>query len=149
MAASSKPLATRKQMGRSAMTNGKVLHSNAAGIDGRGHGARRFRDLIAAFSEGMGDLSEADRALIRNAATLTLKMELLQADLVAGLPVDADQLIRLAGTSKRALAAVIAKGADKKPAVPTMADYWASKAAQHDDNEPEVEGEDASDETES
>jgi hypothetical protein len=130
----SKPLATRKQMGRSAVTNGKVLHSNAAQIDGRGHNARRFRDLVAAFSEGFGELNEADRALIKTAATLSLKMELLQADLVAGLPVDADQLIRLAGTSKRALAAVTAKAADRKPAVPTMADYWASKAAPHTDD---------------
>jgi hypothetical protein len=134
MVASSKPLAIRKQMGRSAISNRKVPYLNASKIDGRGSHARRFRDLISAFSEGFGDLSEADMALVRTAATLTLKMELLQADLVAGLPVDADQLIRLAGTSKRALAAVTAKAAGRKPATPTMAEYWASKAAQQADD---------------
>jgi hypothetical protein len=134
----SKPLASRKSMGRSAVTNGKVLHSNASPIDGRGHNARRFRDLVAAFSEGFGDVTEADKALIKTAATLALKMELLQADLVAGKEVDADQLIRLAGTSKRALAAVSAKAVDRKPAGQTLAEYMAAKARaaeQSDDGE--------------
>jgi hypothetical protein len=120
-------------MGRSAITNGNVLHSNAAQIDGRGHNARRFRDLVSAFSDGFGELTEADRALIKTAATLALKMELLQADLVAGLPVDADQLIRLAGTSKRALAGVAAKAIDHKPAAITLADYMANKTAERTD----------------
>src|ERR1700733_14290981 len=126
----SKPLASRKSMGRSAVTNGKVLHSNAAPIDGRGHNARRFRDLVAAFSEGFGEVTEADKALIKTAATLALKMELLQADLVAGKEVDADQLIRLAGTSKRALAAVSAKAIDRKPVTETLQGYMARKAAE-------------------
>jgi hypothetical protein len=123
-------------MGRSAVTNGKVLHSNAAKIDGRGHNARRFRDLVAAFSVGLGELTEVDRALIKNAATLALKMELLQADLVAGKDVDADQLIRLAGTSKRALAAVSAK--EVKPSGGSalqeyLAKHAAAQAVQADD----------------
>jgi hypothetical protein len=118
-------------MGRSAITNGKVLHSNAAQIDGRGHNARRFRDLVNAFSAGLGDLTEVDKALIKNAATLALKMELLQADLVAGKDVDADQLIRLAGTSKRALASVAAK---TKPvaAGQNLQDYLTAKQAARD-----------------
>jgi hypothetical protein len=129
-------------MGRSAVTNGKLILVGGAQLDGRGRTARRFRDLVVAFSEGLGELTEADRALVKIAATLALKMELLQADLVAGLPVDADQLIRLAGTSKRALAAVTAKAIDKKPAVPTMADYWASKAGSHTDDADTEEDED-------
>jgi hypothetical protein len=128
----SKPIASRKQMGRSAVTNGKVLHSNAAQIDGRGHNARRFRDLVNAFSADLGELTEVDRALIKNAATLALKMELLQADLVAGKEVDADQLIRLAGTSKRALAAVTATAVERKPGSETLPEYLARKAAERD-----------------
>jgi hypothetical protein len=98
--------------------------------DGRSAGARRFRALVAAFSADLGDLNEADRAMVRTAATLALKMELLQGDLVAGKDVDSDQLIRLAGTSRRALAAVSAKAIERKPAgTQTLQEYLAAKAA--------------------
>jgi hypothetical protein len=123
-------------MGRSAVTNGKVLHSNATEIDGRGHGARRFRDLIAAFSSGLGELSESDTAMVRTAAALTLKSEQMQADLAAGKEVDATTLIKLAGATRRSLAAISAKAKDK-PAGPTLAEYWASKQAAADDTDEE------------
>jgi hypothetical protein len=98
--------------------------------DGRTHGARRLKALIASFSEGLGDLSTIDKALIRTAAALTYKMETIENDLAAGKPVASDDLIRLASTSRRALAAVSAKAVDRKPTTQTLAEYWASKNEQ-------------------
>ncbi len=46
------------------------------GVDGRSTQARRFRDFVASFAAGLGDdacLNEVDRALIRNAAALTVQ----------------------------------------------------------------------------
>jgi ribosomal protein L12E/L44/L45/RPP1/RPP2 len=112
---------------RSAVSNRSRLHQ--AG-DARSAGARRFRDLVDALSADLGDnLSEADLAMVRTAAGLTLKSELMQADLAAGKDVDAETLIKLAGTSRRALAAISAKAADRKPGGQTLAEYMAAKAA--------------------
>jgi hypothetical protein len=118
-------------VGRSAITNGTRLHSNSAKVDGRTQSARRLRDLITAFSKDLGDgLSEADLSLVRTAAALTLQLEMLQADLANGVPVDVEMLVKLAGTSKRSLAAISARAVDKKPAgTMTLQEYMAAKQA--------------------
>src|ERR1700730_11069533 len=104
-----KPVVTRSKRSRSAITNGPRLVQNG---DARSASARRFRDLVAALSADLGDnLSEADLAMVRTAAGLTLKSELLQADLANGVPVDAEIIIKLAGASRRALAAISVKAA--------------------------------------
>jgi len=110
---------------------------NRRGIkpDGRTSGARRLKALIAAYSADLGELSQVDQALIRTAATLTLKLELIEADLASGKPVDSDELIRLASTSRRALAAVSAKKQERKPSGPTWSEYWANQADESDDAE--------------
>jgi hypothetical protein len=132
------PVVAKSKRSRSAITNGSRAHQKG---DERSAGARRFRDLVAAFSADLGDdLSEADMAMVRTAAGLTLKSELMQADLAAGKDVDAELLIKIAGTSRRALAAISAKAADKKPATETLADYYARRAAEQaalDDEEGE------------
>jgi hypothetical protein len=122
------PVVATSKRSRSAVTNGSRAHLKG---DERSAGARRFRDLVAAFSADLGDnLSEADLALVRTAAALTLKSEQIQADLAAGLPVDSDALIRLASTSRRALAAVSAKAIERKPAgTMTLQEYLSAKAA--------------------
>ncbi|WP_146686660.1 hypothetical protein [Bradyrhizobium canariense] len=74
---------------------------------------------------------EADRSLIRQAATLLLKSEQMQEAVVRGEPVDSDSLIRMASTVKRVLAAISAKSARRKPTAPTVADYLAPKAAEN------------------
>lgn len=120
---------------RSAVSNRSRLHQTG---DARSAGARRFRDLVDALSADLGDnLSEADLAMVRTAAGLTLKSELMQADLAAGKDVDAETLIKLAGTSRRALAAISAKAVDRKPAGQTLAEYMAAKQAaqQADDSD--------------
>jgi hypothetical protein len=131
MSARRPPVVARSKRSRAAVTNRSRTHQNG---DERSAGARRFRDLVAAFSADLGDdLSEADMAMVRTAAGLTLKSELLQADLAAGKPVDAETLIKLAGTSRRALAAISVKAAERKPAgTMTLQEYAAMKAAQRD-----------------
>jgi hypothetical protein len=115
---------------RSAISNGSRLHQK---VDARSSGARRFRDLVRAFSADLGDdLSEADLAMVRTAAALTLKSEQLQAALAAGQEIDSDALIRLAGTTRRSLQAISAKVADKPGTAMTLVDYMATRAAERD-----------------
>lgn len=98
--------------------------------------------MVAALGADLGDnLSEADLAMVRTAAGLTLKSELLQADLAAGKDVDAEVIIKLAGASRRALAAISVKAAERKPAGQTLQDYLAAKQAVA-----AVEGDDEEDE---
>ncbi len=71
---------------RSAVSNGSRMHPK--GVDGRSTQARRFKDLVTSFAAGLGDdasLNEVDRALIRNAAALTVQCERLQRRLSLGL----------------------------------------------------------------
>jgi hypothetical protein len=113
---------------RAAVTNGSKAHQN---VDERSSGARRFRDLVTAYSADLGDnLSEADLAMVRTAAALTLKSEQMQAQLAAGEEVDSDALIRLAGTTKRSLHAIGAKAADRKPGALSLAEYLARRTAE-------------------
>ena len=120
-------LATVRATTRSKVSNGTRLLQN---VDGRSSSARRFRDLVRAYeAEVGGDLTEVDRGLIRQAAALTFKAETLQSDLVNGVPVDGDQLIRLTGTAKRILSAIAEKASTRKPAAPTLQDHLAKRAA--------------------
>jgi hypothetical protein len=129
------PAATRLATTRSAISNGTRLHQN---VDQRSSSARRYRDLVAAFEDEIGgDLSEAERGLVRQAATLTLRAEQLAADVVNGTPVDDDQLIRLAGTAKRLLAGITARADRKQPGGPTLQEYLAAKHAATLDDESE------------
>lgn len=74
-------------------------------------------------------------AMIRTAAALTLKSEQMQAALIAGQAIDSDVLIRLASTSRRALAAVSAKAINRQPGGATLQDYLARRAAPDDGEE--------------
>src|SRR3954465_4852958 len=93
-----KRLLPRKAKGRSAITNGKTF---LLGVDGRSRSARRFRDL------GRGYMAEPDgrhEELCKQAASLVLQRELLDAASVAGERVDTLQLVRLCGAINRTLA---------------------------------------------
>jgi hypothetical protein len=114
---------------RSAVTNGKRLHSH---VDGRTSEARRFRDLIAAFeAEIPGQLGAIEKGLVRSAAGLQLQAEAMQAAIVRGDPnIDPDTLIRLTGAARRILQAISAKAAARKPAQPSLAEHLARRAAE-------------------
>jgi hypothetical protein len=89
---------------RNAVTNGSRLHRR--GIDGRTRDAKRFRDLFESFVESLGGkagLSEADRALARMAASLTVKSEAMQAEVAKGVEVDTEQLVRVSNSLSRVL----------------------------------------------
>jgi hypothetical protein len=86
---------------------------------------------VAAFQAEIGGiLTEAERGLVKQAATLTLRAEQLAEDVINGKPVDDDQLIRISGTAKRLLGAISAKAADRKPTTMTLQDHLARRAAE-------------------
>ena len=99
-------------------------------VDGRSSSARRFRDSVRAYEVEVGaNLTEVEHSLIRQAAALAFKAEILESDLVNGNPVDGDQLIRLTGTAKRILSALGDKASKRKPPAPTLQDHIAQRAA--------------------
>jgi hypothetical protein len=117
-----------RKTNRSAVTNGSKL---LVGIDMRSPTARRFRDLVQAYSaEVGGDLSQTDLAMIKTAASLSLSAELMQADLVNGKPVDLDDLIRLSSEARRLLDAIAEKAGKRKAAGPTLSQYLAEHEAE-------------------
>ena len=88
------------------------------GVDNRSVGAVRFRRLVRGLAQelgGMAALPEADQVAIRQAASLAMRAEQLQAAIVRGDDVNPDELIRLTGASRRALETV-RKRAKPKPA---------------------------------
>jgi hypothetical protein len=113
----------------SRITNRTRLLEN---VDGRSSSARRFRDLVRAYEAELGgDLSEAERSLVRQAVALQLQAERMQAPIVRGELVDSDALIMVSRTSKRLRSIIASKTGKRKPATsPTLADYLAAKQAQ-------------------
>jgi hypothetical protein len=121
-----KPIARTSKANRSAVTNGTKL---LVGIDMRSPTARRYRDLVHAYKAevGGGDLSEPELAMVKTAASLSLSAELMQADVVNGKVVDADNLIRLSSEVRRILDAM--KAGKRKPAAgPSVDDLFAVDA---------------------
>jgi hypothetical protein len=118
---------------RSSLTNGSKTHH---GVDERSAGARRFRDLVAAYTAEIGGtLSESESGLIRQAAALALRCEGLQAAIVRGEPVDDDLLVRISGTAKRLLGAIGKKTDSRGPSVMTLADHIANRAAEREEED--------------
>jgi hypothetical protein len=114
---------------RNAVSNGSRLHRR--GIDGRTRDAKRFRDLFESFSQSLGGkerLSEADRALVRMAATLQVKSETMQAEVAAGGDVDAEQLVRISNSLSRVLGRLGKR--QPKDTTPTIAEIAARHRAQ-------------------
>ena len=86
------PGITRSLTNRSRVTNGTRM---LEGVDGCSPSARRFRDLVDSFAHGLGgmkQLSEADRPLVKQAASLTVRAEQLQATIVRCESVHPDRV---------------------------------------------------------
>jgi len=67
--------------------------------------------LIRAYeSEVGGTLSELERGLVRQAAAVSLKCELMQEALVRGEKTNTDELIRLSSEARRVMAAITGTG---------------------------------------
>lgn len=88
-------LDTTSGRNRSAISNGSWL---LEGVDNRSALGRRFRDLCISFANDLGGadhLNEPQRALIRQAASVTIESEKLQAAIVRGESVDHENLVRV------------------------------------------------------
>ena len=107
--------------------------------DGRTIAARRFCELVESFEKDLGGgLSEVEQSLVRQAANLVQVSERLQADVIAGVQVDTDAMVRISSEARRILGMLRAKAAKNKPAGPTLAEYLATKQAQRAADVPEA-----------
>ncbi len=109
---------------RSRITNGSAV---LLGVNGCSAKARRYRDLVEMLTAEIGEtLTEAERLVVRNAATLQMHAEELTASLVRGEAVDAEAITRAANGATRALAALRRrKPAKGRPA--SVADYLSQR----------------------
>ena len=74
MTAHNPTVAAHKSQGRSRITNGSTV---LPGVDGRSVWVRRLRDLMALHIADLGGdtaISEAERSIVRRAATLTVEL---------------------------------------------------------------------------
>jgi hypothetical protein len=109
---------------RSRVTNGR---SHFVTADARGPWARRFRDLVelhVADLGGEGLLSEAQKSLIRRAATIETELEKLEGQLALGDPVNIDAYGRSAGQLRRILETLSLKRT-ARDVTPTLAEIAA------------------------
>jgi hypothetical protein len=94
-------------------------------VDGRTLAARRYRRLVAAyFRELGGELTEAERATVRQAAGLQLRVEQLQSAIVAGHDVSTDELVRLSSEHRRLLTGLRGKAEKARPDAPMAIDQY-------------------------
>ena len=72
-------------------------------LDGRTVLGRRFKALVAHYSEILGDKqpAAADASLIRRCAYQALRLEEMDAERLAGKQVSGDEYIRLSGELRR------------------------------------------------
>jgi hypothetical protein len=116
----------RKPTARSRVTNGKELLAN---IDGRSTEARRYRDLCFSFADDLGGaagLKESQRALVRQAAALTVQSEKLQSAMIRGEAIDDEQMTRVANSLSRTLSRL---GRKRVPAKLSVPEYLAQRDA--------------------
>jgi hypothetical protein len=114
-----------KAQNRSRVTNGSKL---VAGVDGRTKTARRYKDLVASFSADLGTLNEGQRAIVAQAAALTVQSERLNGAMLRGEMADIEQIVRCANVLSRSLKQIRA-WASAKPKTTMMADYLAKLEA--------------------
>jgi hypothetical protein len=94
---------SRPLTARSAVTNDPLF---LRGVDGRSMVARRYRDIAIALADDLGGqdrISEPSKILVRQAAALTVQVEVLQSKIVAGEDVNLEQLTRLSNVLGRTL----------------------------------------------
>jgi hypothetical protein len=98
-------------------------------IDQRTIGAMRYRSLLDSYGAELGGhLSEPEKALVQQIAAMQLRIEQLQARIVEGHDVDADQIIRLSSEHRRLLTTLRTKAGRNKPnAAPDHLDEYLRK----------------------
>jgi len=93
---------------------GRALHAVATGR-GAGVWQRRFAEIYRGLSERYGSMPEALKQMIRNAASLCIEAEKVQARQVAGEDVDAEQIKQLSDAVGRALERIAALAPPPEP----------------------------------
>jgi hypothetical protein len=117
-------LASSRPRHRSSVTGALHLLPD---VDGRSADGRRYRDLSISFANDLGGadgLTEAQRALVRQAAAMIMQSERLQSAALRGELVDVEQLTRLANSVTRILSRLGIKRKVRDTA-PTLADIIA------------------------
>ena len=96
--------------------------------------ARRFRYLVNAYSAELGDgITELERATVRQAATVRIEIERLQAALLKGDSIDSDMVIRLSSEHRRLLNSLRRKAEANRPSGPTnLAELLAQEESDAD-----------------
>jgi len=87
-------------------TRAKLTNNSLKIVDGRSSEARRYRDLVRAYSAplgSLGTLGAVDTTLVREAASMTILSEAMAASLVRGEAVDTEQSTRAANALSRLL----------------------------------------------
>ena len=118
---------------RTAIANGAAI---LAGVDGRSHVARRYREigaLLASDMGGHGTLTEAQKQLVRSAAGLVVLRERLDVKAVNGEKIDAGEYCSLSNTLRRVLVTIGLKREPKDVTDPSMqafAEEWEKLAAE-------------------
>lgn len=122
-----------KAQARSKITNGRKLFEHKPTP---ARSQRRFRDLLEAYTAQYEIATEADRALVKNAATLTLQQEEMAAAKVRGERINGDDMVRMSSELRRVLSELKRRAQDTAPPTPSFIDQWASN---HED-EHELQG---------
>jgi hypothetical protein len=74
--------------------------------------------------------------MVKQAAALVIQSEMMQAAIINGEPVNADELIRISSEVRRILDGLAEKAGKRKPAaVPNIHDYVAANYAAGDASE--------------
>lgn len=100
-------------------------------FDRRTSNAKRYAALVREFSDELGGekrLSEGTMATVRQLASVIIQAEGMQAAIVRGEAVDAEQLVRVANLQsrlQRQLGAGLVKEQPDKPT--TLADYLKAR----------------------
>lgn len=121
--------APAKHTNRSRITNGSEI---LPGVDGRSTWVRRLRDLQALHIADLGgeaNISEAERSIVRRAATLTVELERMEAAFATAGEAKATDLA-VYTTTTNALRRLLADlGLQRKAGkgVPSLRDYLAGK----------------------
>ena len=121
-----------KSKGRSRISNGSAL---LPGVDGRSTWVRRLRDLIGLHLSDLGgedNASEAEKSILRRAATLTVELERLELKFATAgeaSAADLDLYQRVSNTMRRHLEAV---GLERRPRdiSPDIQQYAALRATE-------------------
>jgi hypothetical protein len=136
LSVTSEDLADTKPTARSRVTNGCTL----PGVDGRSTWVRRLRDLMALHLSDLGGeqaVSEAEKSIVRRAATLTVELERLELRFAtAGEATTADlDLYQRTSNSLRRLLEAVGLERRARNITPDLKSYVSLKAETVEESE--------------